>query len=207
MQTSTDGGATWTKTHDAPSFSFQITYVRYKNKGLVIALEDHHLIVSTDYGMTWTASNKYLNVPETDSWSFTFNPCDSSNQLFVANENGFGPLGSIFSTTDNGTTWQTMLQRTDPFLNGFITAYGNSIFFETVINNNAKSQGVFRSTNQGVTWDSLGGPSTDHQDSRWLAPINNNIILAGDESGNLWRTDNAGGTPFKAQPPEMYIYR
>jgi len=201
MYVSTDGGVTFTKTHDAPLLSFPITYVKYRSNGLVIALEDHHLIVSTDYGSTWTASNKYLNVPKTDSWTFTFSPCDSSNQLLVANENGFGALGSMFSTTDNGTTWQTMFQRTSPFLNGCITAYGNSLFLETVVGNLLNFQGVFRSTDRGVTWDSIGGPSTYHQDSRMLAPINNNTILAIDNNGNLWRTDSAGGKPVVSPPP------
>ena len=202
---STDAGTSWTKTHDAPAGSFMITCAKYKGNGVVIAIEDQHLLISTDYGATWKASNNYFS-HTTDSWTLALSPCDSSTQVFVANENLGGiEKPSIFSTTNYGNTWQSLIQRPTSSLNGFITASGNSIFFETAVSSLQVSQGVFRSTNQGASWDSIGGPSTFYQDCRLIAPINNNTILACDHSGNIWRTDNAGGSPITSPAPAFTL--
>ncbi len=49
-----------------------------------------------------------------------------------------------------------------------------------------------RSTDDGVTWTNIGGP-TQEFDTRTIAAVNSNIVLVLDANGSVWRTMNSGG--------------
>ena len=61
------------------------------------------------------------------------------------------------------------------------------------------SSGIHRSMDRGLTWKSIGGPNLT-PDTRNLATINDNFILATDSSGNIWLTTNGGGDSVQSQP-------
>jgi hypothetical protein len=206
IQVTTDGGNTWRMTYSVP-VNTTLYSIKYRNNGFVVARDGTHLILSSDYGETWRAQRDTVVI--NDSWSFTFSPCDSSKDIFFAVENTHqfpfsGPqnMSSILITSDSGNSWRTSKNYPIYFVNGSITTFGSSLFFGTSSYSKPvnKTQGVFRSTNKGLTWDSLGGPSSWVPDSRFIAPINSNLILAADYLGNVWQTDNAGGFPVVSPP-------
>ena len=50
-----------------------------------------------------------------------------------------------------------------------------------------------------MTWTSIGGPNITY-DTRLIAAIDDNIIVAVDSQGNIWRTLNSGGDSVKLVP-------
>jgi hypothetical protein len=56
---------------------------------------------------------------------------------------------------------------------------------------------VYRSTDQGSNWKSIGGPSV-LQDSRDIVAINDNVVFAIDSNGTVWVTLNSGGDSIRS---------
>ncbi len=180
----TDGGSSW---RNIPVEGSKF-YVRYK-AGTVYELGGDFpsslISTSTDFGQTW---NQNFSKFDMECYSFAIDSCDQ-NRIYVIHEdqvNETDPYSKIYLTTNGGRTWQTMVSRPTPFFSGSI-AEGTSVIYCQ-----SSSNGVFRSTDRGMTWTSIGGPSITF-DTRLIAAINDNIVLALDDDGNVWRTDNSGG--------------
>ncbi|MFI5202258.1 MAG: T9SS type A sorting domain-containing protein, partial [Candidatus Kapaibacterium sp.] len=163
--------------------------VRYKN-GIIYGFDGDsatggHIITSSDFGLTWQQSKAGIDF---DSWSFAIDSCDP-NRIYLSHENAVtqtDPFSKIFLSTDRGDTWQTIVSHPEPFFCGSVAEGNSAIYCQTV------AQGVFRSTDRGMTWRSIRGPSVTF-DTRLIAAINDNILLAVDNNGNVWRTYNSGG--------------
>jgi photosystem II stability/assembly factor-like uncharacterized protein len=180
----TDGGNTW---RDMPPQVFQFC-IKYKAGTIYEFGGDSSgafIFSSTDFGITWKQGKTGI---DWDSYSFAVDSCDP-NRIYLSHEDVVAPTdqySKIFLSTDRGDTWQTIISHPLPFFCGSVAEGNSAIYCQSV------AQGVFRSTDRGMTWRSIGGPSTEI-DTRLIAAINDNILLAVDNNGNVWRTDNSGG--------------
>jgi hypothetical protein len=66
------------------------------------------------------------------------------------------------------------------------------------------TNGVFRSTDKGLSWKPIGGPC-NQPDTRLIVAINNNIVIAADSEGNIWRTLNSGDDSVFALPSKVVV--
>ncbi len=179
-----DGGNNW---RNIPTQQYKLC-VRYKNGTIYQSGgsgDPAYIFFSTDFGLSWQQTKSGF---DQDSYSFAIDSCDP-NRIYVSHEDGAvrtDQYSKIYLTTDLGTTWQVTASEPEPFFSGSIAEGTTTIYCPST------SNGVYRSTDHGVTWSSIGGPSVTF-DTRLIAAINDNILLAVDDAGNVWRTDNSGG--------------
>ena len=187
-----DGGSTWRNNLASQINTFCVRYREgtiYECGGTPTPGSFIHF--SSDFGQTWQQSNSSF---DEDSYCFAVDSCDP-NRIYVAHEDAAvrsDQFAKIYLTTDHGTTWQAMVSQPEPFFSGSIAEGTTAIYCPSI------SNGVYRSTDQGMTWSSIGGPSITW-DTRLIAAINDNIVLALDDNGNVWRTDNSGGDSITTQ--------
>jgi hypothetical protein len=150
------------------------------------------LYLSSDHAATWVKSSQ-INQP--DNYSFIPDPTDAGryaiiNEAWIVRNSG---RSNIYLTTDNGGSWtnpysQPLGDFTDLCGNG--TAGCHDYFVGT------KTNGILRSTDKGLSWQSIGGPPTPI-DSRTIVALDDSLIYAIDTIGNIWATDvqiiGAGG--------------
>ncbi|MBS1904046.1 MAG: hypothetical protein JSS75_10100 [Bacteroidetes bacterium] len=197
---SRDGGLTWTNTN--VGVNHPIIYGRWaQGSTCYMIMEDpsvltvpsaasyNQLVVSNDRGATWTAAPTSTYV---DCYSFAADSCDPK-RICLINESGVwsnfpnGDSACIFTTSDQGVTWQRKFTVQQLMLCGSISASQNALYAQTSL------RGVLRSLDHGVTWKSIGGPGS-HWDTRYVVAANDNIVFAVDSTdGSVWGTFNSGG--------------
>ncbi len=182
---STDAGASWKNVVQSPA-SFYITTSR---DGSVLYFGGDQgggfLHRSTDMGATWVASAGAIDF---DSFTFGVDSCQLS-RVVLSNEDYISPsdaYSQLFLTTDLGATWTNQVSRNHPFFCGSIAVSPNAVYCPSI------TDGIYRSVDHGVIWTSIGGPSNTY-DTRLISAITDNIIVATDSEGNVWRTTNSGG--------------
>jgi photosystem II stability/assembly factor-like uncharacterized protein len=180
-----DGGITWSVLNQN-GFSFYVTTMR---DGSILYFSGTsaggYLTRSTDLGFSWRKSAAGI---DWDSYTFAVDSCDDA-RVYLSNEDGVSPtdqFSQVFVTGDLGNSWSQPIAMPIPFFCGSIAVTKNAIFCPTV------ADGVYRSVDHGQTWKTIGGPSNGN-DTRLIAAINDNIIIATDILGNIWRTTNSGG--------------
>jgi photosystem II stability/assembly factor-like uncharacterized protein len=123
-----------------------------------------------------------------DCYSIALDSCDQ-RRIYIANEDttskGDG-TSNMYYSTDAGGTWQSGFSHKRPYMNGALAIGQHAIYAGTLKN------GIIRSTDQGVTWKNIGGPS-NWPDCRYICAINDNIVIAFDQDGYIWSTFNSGG--------------
>ncbi len=198
LYTSTDQGTTWnanqtTFANSTGSLCFAIAadktiYVQSYLGGR------GWLDKSTNLGQTWSTSSGPV---DGDSNTLSADSCDAS-RLYLVNENVVaqstnleGDLNARIDLTTGGS-WRTVSVKPLDYYSGAMASTWNVLFLGTVDNG---GDGVDRSTDSGLTWQTIGGP-TEMFDTRTIAAINNNTVLVLDASGSLWRTRNDGGHPL-----------
>jgi photosystem II stability/assembly factor-like uncharacterized protein len=159
--------------------------------------------LSNDSGITWNTNSGTFVL---DSYSIGLDSCNPS-LVYIASENYFDPtqdsLSRLFRSSDQGRTWQVTFSAPFGYLAGSFSCSGHAQFAGT------NSNGVLRSTDQGITWKNIGGPNNVH-DCRGICAVNDNIIFALDSGGNIWATFNSGGdsiidsSTFSASPSELF---
>jgi photosystem II stability/assembly factor-like uncharacterized protein len=200
IYTTTDGGLTAVKSYTpAGNSPFGGTPdIAFAPPSTVATLDignNNAIVSSTDKGLTWTA--RHQNISLFYNWNLGFDRCDPS-VLYLADPQLIVGTGTIYITKDLGVT---LTQANPPGItNGSISISPNAVFFQTL------DKGVIRTTDQGATWTVIGGPSMGVE-NRGVCAINNNTLIAVDNNGDVWRTDNCGGFPLSSTPPEMFIYR
>ena len=190
-----DGGQSWKGTQ-IESNGGGVYQVLTRPNGASYALSrsispgrESHISESTDFGLTWL---KHQGGVDLDSYSFTLDSCDV-NRIYLVNEayneakDGFS---KIFRSADRGDSFDTAIRRPANFFSASCASTLRAVYIGS-----SSSEGVFRTTDRGDTWKSIGGPAM-HQDSRLLTAIDDNIVFAADEQGNIWRTLNSGGAPI-----------
>jgi hypothetical protein len=194
----TDGGLSWSGSPQSGAYC-----VKYKNGTIYDFAASTFffgsIITSTDFGSTWQQGNTGIDV---DSWSLAIDSCDV-NRIYLSHEDmaiATDQFSKIFLTTDRGDTWQTMVSQPRPFFSGSVAEGNFAIYCQTT------SNGVFRSTDKGMTWSTIGGPSVG-VDSRLIAALSDDLLLAVDSDGNVWRTDNSGGDSIQLpQIPSAQVH-
>ncbi len=193
--TSTDGGTTW-KTYNVTgadivnSFAIANDHTLYANS----FTSSGSIVVSTDLGNTWSSTAGTFNG---DSWTLSVDSCNPK-QLYLANEecyvNPSSDTSNFYLSQNGGQTWQITDSHITPYLSGSMSTTVSGIFLGT-----RDGSGVHRSMDGGMTWKAIGGPS-NAPDTRNIAAVNNNIILAADKQGNIWLTTNGGGDSVQIAP-------
>ena len=204
------GGGLWYSTNGGNFWNFSLEPGKWPAKALyrpergdVIAvdgtygIDGAHVYVSTDSGFTWKMRPGVLDY---DYYGIAYGGCKSSH-IYVAMNNTKDASDEhrsfVAVSTDDGNSFTSTSSQSPPFLCGSICVGDDAIFCQTV------DEGIIRSTDGGVTWKSIGGPSCNTSYyTRTLAAINGNILIAADESGNLFVTRNSGGDPIPASFPE-----
>jgi photosystem II stability/assembly factor-like uncharacterized protein/predicted aconitase with swiveling domain len=192
IYTSTDGGATFTRTFVGPV----LTSLTYGKTGKVCVLQGYNTIVSTDYGQTWTPYP--IDHAIVDSYSMDFDVCDSTI-LYLANEDFYYRVDSFseaFITRDLGGTWKSKLRRSLDVISGGLSVTENAAYFITL------DSGLYRTIDAGANWVNIPSDTAGpffFVDTKWLAAISDNILVAVDRDGYVWRTNNAGGYPPPAR--------
>ena len=190
----TNGGQTWNCIPDT-SGEFEFVCVRYHagtiyEYGAEYSQAQGFIFTSTDYGATWVQAKTGI---DPDSYSFAIDSC-GENRIYIVHEDAATPspdyFAKIFLTTDGGDSWNTVADFPEQFFCGSIAEGGLAVYCQTVNN------GVFRSLDRGLTWKTIGGPSAGW-DTRLVSAISDNIILAVDGDGSVWRTDNSGGDSIR----------
>ncbi|MFN0157183.1 MAG: VPS10 domain-containing protein [Bacteroidota bacterium] len=206
---STDGGTTWslpTGTTASSSWSLKQsagntrgdTFVMDPwNKDRLFAVFGSRVYVSTNRGDNWTIKDTIPGDGLTHS--FYVSPKDSN--LWVAANDG-SPEG-IKRTTNAGATWTTTIAKA-------FTSYGmplemnpdkpDTLLFAADGSGGSGANGrVYRSTNFGLTWDTLAITSFRSPCDVIIVPDSNNIVYVGDGVtgsglGRFWKSTTDGTT-------------
>ena len=191
-----DAGVTWSKLLSSTSSGQNDVQFREIDRS-IYALETNgfsgggsfgHINSTKDVGTTWheSAGSFY-----TDSYSLALDPCVDS-VVYVINEGNFfagdDGFGHVFYSHNNGKTFTAVNPKVMAYYCGsIVSAPGGTLYLQTQTND-----GILRSTDHGVTWKSIGGPS-GNSDSRLVCCKDDNTIFAVDKSGSIWETTNSGG--------------
>jgi photosystem II stability/assembly factor-like uncharacterized protein len=192
-----DVGNSWTQINTA-GFSSQNVVRIGKADNSINAIEDAspaHIYSSYDDGASWTMRTGSFY---SDCFDFAIDPCNE-NRLYVMNEGNVtsGPDGNghIFLSQDKGTSFNPVMPKNMQYYCGnLIVAPRGTIYVQT-----QTSDGILRSTDHGLSWSSIGGPS-GFSDSRLICCKDDNTLFAVDKSGSIWATYNSGGDSIQFIP-------
>jgi hypothetical protein len=186
----TDAGLTW---NNAPGGGFPFC-IRRMRDGSITSLHGSatgsHLYNTTNGGTTWSASSGFV---DWDSFAFAQDSCDAA-RFYVSNEDLVAPtddFSSIFVTSNAGATWRRTKDGPLAFFTGSLAVSSHAVYCPTT------KDGIYRSTDRGLTWKNIGGPIVSG-DTRLIAAIDDNTIIAVDDDGNVWRTTNSGGDSIRS---------
>lgn len=190
--TSTNGGTNWTTSNvsngECRSFATARDGASYVQSASIYTNPYTGVVLkSVDQGHTWVAAT---GVMDGDCHTLAVDSCDAA-RLYLVNEEIYTPTDSIaqlYLSTDAGTSWQVVDSRHSLFYSGALSTTRDALFVGTL----DSVLGTYRSVDRGETWKSIGGPATP-RDSRNLAGIDQNTLLAMDASGSIWLTTNGGG--------------
>jgi photosystem II stability/assembly factor-like uncharacterized protein len=176
---STDLGDTWTSLH-CPGESFERIHVT--RQGTIVVLtpfitwdyihptEKHYITrTSTDGGASWitySLANDRMQIYEYTS--------TRNNFLFAGTDAG------VYRSTDSGLTWAPT-GLASPAVRSFATNSSDVIFAGTWVN------GVYISTDYGVSWDSLNAGLTDKQITALFCDADD-YLIAGTYNQGIFKT-------------------
>ncbi|HET9137230.1 MAG TPA: hypothetical protein VFO76_11370, partial [Candidatus Kapabacteria bacterium] len=163
-----------------------------RGNGVIAAFEAARVVVSTDFGQSWTV--KPFDQTLQDSYSMEFDYCDT-NRLYLANEDFFvkhNNVSEVIVSADRGGNWVSKNQQSLGVFSGAMAVTQNAAYFQTI------SSGLYRTTDGGNNWTNIPAP-TSYPDSRMLVALTDNILVCVDQNGDVWRTDNSGGFPVSPQ--------
>lgn len=187
---SANGGNTWNFFDPVGHPHFAIA----NSDGSAFAFNDGgggSLYFTNDEGNTYFTSGGL----DGDSFFGARDSCEGA--LYVVNEGGHvdnDGVSSIYKSTDEASSWKKITNKSLRYYSSGISTSKNAIFLQTTAN------GIERSTDQGKSWLHIKGPSNSI-DTRTLCAIDDNLIIACDDNGSIWRTYNSGGSPVVAPTP------
>jgi hypothetical protein len=176
-----DGGINWSNSITVTDGSNIDGLVRANN--LIVAGTKKGLFFSSNFGKKWTATG--TNNIRKGSW-FTHDFYRSGNNYLLA----YDEIGVGYSA-DSGKNWDYTLKGFPPSSN-----IDNAIIFaNNAIITGTHGDGVYKSTNEGVTWKRTGTASNADTlfNSNIYALLRlKNIILAGTCGNGLYRSNDNG---------------
>jgi len=171
---STDGGATWTVLAAATFAGRRIasivpTTLSGGNVVLAATLFDGGGVYrSTDRGVSFTriSGNGTSGLPNAGISKLIADPGNANRFYAGVPENfGGGAAAGVYRSVDGGVTWtqvNTGLTGLATSLRILLSVHDdatNNVVYADIINTSGTLSGVFRSTNQGGSWTSLGVPT------------------------------------------------
>lgn len=174
---STDGGTTWTVLAAATFTGRAITSIvptTLSGGNVVLAATLRGTLAgvyrSTDNGVSFTriSGNGTSGLPDAGVSQLIADPGDATGNRFYAGVPqafGGGAAAGVYRSVDGGVTWTAV----NTNLTGLATSLRillaihndatNNVIYADIINTGGTLSGVFRSTNQGGSWTSLGVPA------------------------------------------------
>ncbi|HET9135652.1 MAG TPA: T9SS type A sorting domain-containing protein [Candidatus Kapabacteria bacterium] len=192
---SSDGGTTWKNYNPGTHSMLVLAYPDGTMYGFGGGVGVGKLVKTVDQGTTWTN----VSTIDYDSWSIARD--SDASTIYLLNEEGHvttDSKASVIKSVNFGGTWQKLTSYTPQYYSGSISVATCAIYSQSL------SNGVLRSTDKGVTWQSIGGPN-NFIDTRLVCAIDNNIVIAADGTGNIWRTINSGGVPITVNSSFSYF--
>lgn len=155
---------------------------------------------STDQGATWTI---LPGSPDGDSYTMCADSCDLS-KLYLANEDHqstVNDLSDLYYSRDSGKSWISTVGFPTPYLSGGMTCTKNVLYASSL------GKGIYRSTDKGISWKSIGGVTMPNPrdkgmafDARNIACADDNTVFLLDVEGSIWKTTNSGGDSLLKPP-------
>src|SRR5205823_6041768 len=87
-----------------------------------------------------------------------------------------------------------------------ISGFGEMLYVQVDNERDPFSNGLYRSTDKGTTWQSIGGPSHDRDTRFVVSGCNGGVVYAFDNFGNVLKTRNGGDGAIYEPPVEPQIY-
>lgn len=146
--------------------------------------------VTLDGGTTWTD-----RVFGREAWTSFADPVNG--RMFFASErdNVWPPAEStIGMSPDNGVTFSNVRYWLGDGITGGMAGSRKckSVIYVQGQDTNATAiKGLFRSTDSGINWVNVGGPS-NYNDTRFAVTGRGAVVYAFDKSGGVWRTTSGG---------------
>ncbi|MEP7235352.1 MAG: T9SS type A sorting domain-containing protein, partial [Ignavibacteriota bacterium] len=194
LYTTIDGGTTWSQSWPGGDFSECFTIAKDGTIYLLSCSDPGNglpgfISASKDLGKTWQQRSAEI---DGDSYSISADSCDTQ-RLYVANEDyeaTFNQQSELFYSPDAGNTWVSSLDFPTTYFSGSVTCTKNAIYASSLRN------GIYRSSDNGVSWKNIGGPNSTGVDTRNIACVDDNMVFAVDADGSIWKTTNSGGDPL-----------
>lgn len=185
---STNRGASWTRTSLGPLNVLKIA-VHPRSSGTVFAATTAGLYQSNNSGGRWKLLTQgLLRPPYYASW-VSFDPA-SPRRMFTSVQNEGTHGGGLYKSLDGGFSWQ-------PIHSGVME---NQTVRALAIDRRSPrtlyaglSSGVYKSTDDGKTWRSLGFPEFNTVLSLVMHPTRPNVVYAG-AGGGLYLSQDGGET-------------
>lgn len=162
--------------------------------GVVTGFFDTTWSRTADGGLTWQKSWSAIH---NEAWS-VYGASGTPN-FYVAGENNWArsPLSEslVVRSTDYGATWSKLTNL--PFRGtGHIAGVEDSVLYIQAASDDANlSTGplsMYRSTDQGRRWVTVGGPSRRCDTRFMVLGDRGEVVIAFDDLGNVWKTTDGG---------------
>jgi uncharacterized protein (TIGR03437 family) len=182
---STDGGLTWSPRHFGSSAVYVIAVAVDPSSPnvLYVGTQNEGLFKSTDYGDTWASVGTGLSGAIT---YLTVDPTEGG-RLFASTATAF------YLSEDGGVTWTNVLN--SPAWTVTIDPGDPSRVYAT-----ARTQGVFRSSDGGHTWQGVNSGLTSLTMGRSapviIDPTNRQTLYVGSEVGGVFKSLDGGDNWF-----------
>jgi hypothetical protein len=163
---SSDNGANWTLVGGG-GYAFAVSGEN------IFAGAYGYVMLSTDNGTSWTASNTGL--PNKDVQALAI----SGSNIFAGTEGG-----GVFLSSNNGVSWTAVNTGLSNLLVNTLVANGSTIYAGT-------NNGMFLSTNNGATWTAINnGLGTSFFPPVYSSIVKGTDIFIGTTGGVFYSSDN-----------------
>jgi photosystem II stability/assembly factor-like uncharacterized protein len=138
-----------------------------------------HFVVTSDGGATWNL----IATPSNEAWG-VYGYKGSARFLAVPEDISGGGTSKVYITTDYGSSWQQSTTMPGK-MTGSVQGSGTVAYVQSALS--TSSSGLFRTTDYGATWTSVGGPNNQF-DSRFAVTECGHVVFAFDNLGGVYRS-------------------
>ena len=182
---STNNGISWSLSGNFNLYISELSIILDKSgNSIILAGTDSGFLRSTDHGLNWSSITNGLKELQVTAISVNFG--DSENlKIYAATEGG-----NLYSSNDYGIHWNKVDSWSYKTSIGSIKLLKNIIYMGT-------NSGIFRSTNNGISWEYLGNGLPYHLVTALVVYTDsdgNESLLAGTYSGGIFRSTDQGDT-------------